>query len=295
MPLSRPRLRAITGLGILLSCGAAGRTDPPSWSAPARPFRIVGPIYYVGSEGLAAYLFASSKGLILLDGTLERNVPIIERNIAALGFRLGDVKILLNSHAHFDHAGGLARLKRDTGARLLASAGDRRALEAGRPRGETDYGVVTFPPVQVDGELVDGRAVRLGDLALTPILTPGHTPGCTTFTLAVQQHGRRLRVVFPCSITVAGNKLTGNREYPGIVADFRRTFEKLRTLRADVVLTAHPDIVDVEGREKRQIDGERDAFVMPGMLSRIVAKAELEFGTELARQQGSASEPVGVR
>ena len=294
MPLSRSRLRAITGLGILLSCGAAGRADPPAWLAPARPFRIVGPIYYVGSEGLAAYLFASSNGLILLDGTLERNVPMIERNIAALGFKLGDVKILLNSHAHFDHAGGLARLKRDTGARLLASAGDRRALEAGRPRGETVYGVVTFPPVQVDGELVDGRTVRLGDLALTPILTPGHTPGCTTFTLAVQQHGRRLRVVFPCSITVAGNKLTGNREYPSIVADFRRTFDKLRTLRADVVLTAHPDIVDVEGREKRQTDGERDAFVMPGMLSRIVAKAELDFGTELTRQQGGASEPVGV-
>lgn len=255
----------------------------------------MGPIYYVGSEGLGAYLFRSSKGLILLDGTLKQNVPLIERNITSLGFKLRDVKILLNSHAHFDHAGGLADLKRDTGARLLASAWDRRALETGRPRGETDYGVITFPPVKVDGELVDEEPVRLGELAITPILTPGHTPGCTTFSLTISEQGRRLRVVFPCSITVAGNKLIANREYPGIVADFRRTFARMGNLNADVVLTAHPDVVDVAGREKRQVEGDRDAYIMPGLLPQIVSKAEAAFDTELIRQKTRSPDSHGNR
>jgi hypothetical protein len=159
--------------------------------------------------------------VILLDGTLEQNVPQIMRNIATLGFRVGDVKLLLNSHAHFDHAAGLSRLKRETGARMLASAADRGALEAGRPTAETNYGVITFPAVRVDGVLTDGVPVRLGDVALTPLLTPGHTPGCTSWSLRVKEAGRPLRVLFPCSLTVAGNRLIDNPGYPAIVADFR--------------------------------------------------------------------------
>ena len=110
---------------------------PESWYQPVAPFHIIGNIYYVGTVGLAAYLFASPNGLILLDGTMRENVTQIERNIATLGFRLGDVKILINSHAHFDHAGGLRQLKQDTGAQLLASAGDRGALESGVPPSNT--------------------------------------------------------------------------------------------------------------------------------------------------------------
>ncbi|MGI4879625.1 MAG: subclass B3 metallo-beta-lactamase [Janthinobacterium lividum] len=272
----------------LLLAGFSKTPDAPAWSEPIAPFRVVGTIYYVGTKGLAAYLIASPRGLILLDGTLEGNVPQIEANIVSLGFRLRDIRILLNSHAHFDHAAGLARLKRDTGATLLASAGDRGALESGRPPSVVDYGVVRFPPVKVDRVLVDGEPVRLGDIAMTPVITPGHTPGCTTWTMTAVERGRPLRVVFACSLTVAGNVLIGNTGYPGIVADFRRSFVRLAALKADVVLPAHPDIADVLGRRTRRDAGDADAFVAPESLGHIVADAAKGFDVELARQTATA-------
>jgi metallo-beta-lactamase class B len=265
-----------------------GFTMPPSWSQPTPPFHIVGNIYYVGSVGLGSYLFTSKAGLILLDGTLPENAPQIERNIVKLGFRPGDVKILLNSHAHYDHAGGLAQLKRDTGARLLASAGDRPSLERGVHVADSAYGHFSFPPVKVDGVLIDGQPVRLGTIALTPVITPGHTPGCTSWSTTVSDHGKSLRVFFPCSATVAGNKLIGNRGYPGILGDYRRTFRRLKQVEADVVLTPHPEWVDVLGGEQRAAAGERDAFVMPGVLAKLVAGWEKDFDAELAKQVAAA-------
>ena len=241
-----------------------------------------------GTQGLAAYLIKTDRGLILLDGTLANNVPAIEANIRSLGYRLQDVRILLSSHAHFDHAAGLAKLKTDTGARLLASPGDRHALEAGRPTGDTDYGVIPFPPVKVDGTLSDGVPVRLGAVAMTPVFTPGHTPGCTTWRMRIDEGGRPLDVVFLCSITIAGNILVGNKGYPGIAADFRRTFRSIAKMHADVVLTAHPEIVDVIGRAARRSAGDAKAFLMPGVLQRLDAGAEATFETELAKQQAAA-------
>lgn len=276
--------------GLLMAGPAAAALDPPAWTQPTPPFRIVGNIYYVGSKGLAAYLIVTRRGLILLDGTMAENVPRIEANIATLGFRLKDVRLLLNSHAHFDHAAGLARLKRDSGAALLASAGDRAALETGKPPSITSYGLVTFPPVKVDRVLSDGKPVTLGEVALTPVVTPGHTPGCTTWTMRTVDAGRSLRVVFPCSLTVAGNRLVGNGGYPGIVADFRRTFPRVAALPADIVLPAHPEGADVLGRHERQAAGDRDAFLAPGLLAKLATEAAAAFETELARQQaGSAS------
>jgi metallo-beta-lactamase class B len=272
-------------LSALLFAGTASAGDPPEWSEPTPPFHIVGPIYYVGTKGLAAYLIASSRGLVLLDGTLAKNVPQIERNVAALGFRLGDVKLLLNNHAHDDHAGGLAQLKHDTGAPLLASLGDRGALEAGRAPSDTTYAPRPFPPVKVDRTVIDGYAVRLGDVTLTPALTPGHTPGCTTWRMTTTERGRRLDVVFLCSITVAGNVLVGNRGYPGIVPDFRRTFRRVARMHADVVLPGHPEAVDIMGRERRRQRGDADAFLMPGVLAKLDADAERDFDEELAAEQ----------
>jgi metallo-beta-lactamase class B len=261
---------------------------PANWSQPVTPFRIVGNIYYVGVAGLGAYLFTSPAGLILLDGTLPENAPQIERNIARLGFRPGDVKILLNSHAHYDHAGGLAQLKRDTGARLLASAGDRPALERGVHVAESAYGAFTFPPVKVDGVLVDGRPVRLGRIALTPVITPGHTPGCTSWATTATERGKLLRVFFPCSATIAGNKLIGNRTYPGIVGDYRRSFRRLRQVRADVILPPHPEWTDVLGRARRAAAGDRNAFIMPGALEKLVTGWEKDFDAELAKAVAAA-------
>ncbi|MGC1305297.1 MAG: subclass B3 metallo-beta-lactamase, partial [Caulobacteraceae bacterium] len=207
---------------------------PADWTQPVAPFRIVGNVYYVGTRGLAAYLITSPAGDILIDGTLAENAPLIERNITTLGVRLKDVKVLVNSHAHSDHAGGLAQLKRDTGALMMASQGDRWSLDHGRHLGDNIYGPGTFPPVPVDRVLKDGDAIRLGGVVLTPHLTPGHTRGCTTWSLPVRDAGRTLEVVVPCSLTVAGNVLVGNRTYPTIAADYRRSFARLRAMKADV-------------------------------------------------------------
>ena len=270
--------------------GVPGGTlrTPASWSEPTAPFHIVGNIHYVGSAGLAAYLITSPSGSILLDGTLVENVPQIEHNIPALGFRLRDVKILLNSHAHYDHAGGLQQLKRDTGAILLASAGDRPALESGIPPSDTSYGVVTFPPVKVDRVLVDGEPIRLGDITLTPWMTPGHTPGCTSFGMTVKERGRLLHVIFPGSLTVAGNRLIGNKGYPGIAGNLRRSIRRVGRMQADVVLPAHPELADVLGRARQAAVGTRDAFLMPGVLARIVDDSEKAFDAELAKETTAA-------
>lgn len=282
-------LVAALGAAILSAphAGAVSASQHPAWTRPVAPFRVVGDVYYVGTEGLAAYLIVSPKGDVLLDGTLPENAPLIERNIEKLGFRVTDVKVLVNSHAHFDHAGGLARLKRDSGARLWASAGDRWALEHGRHRGDDDYGGGRFPPVAVDHVVGDGETVRLAGIALTAVLTPGHTPGCTTWSLPVRDGGRSLQVVFPCSTSVAGNILVGNRAYPTIVADYRSSFARLAALKADVVLTNHPELADVLGREKRRRAGSTDAFVDPGQLSRLVEESRRNFEAELAKQQAA--------
>ncbi len=259
--------------------------DPPAWSAPAEPFRIADNIYYVGTKGLSAYLIVSSDGAILLDATQDRNAPLIERNIRRVGVPLSRVKLIVNNHAHEDHAGALARIKRATGARLLASAGDRWALEHGTSRGDADYAPRRYPPVKVDRVVRDGEVVRLGNVALTAHLTPGHTPGCTSWSMTAPDGGTMRRVLFPCSISVAGNRLVGNRAYPGIVGDFRATFAKLGAMRADIVLTSHPEAADVVERGAKKRAGQRNAFADPTLLPRLVAEYRADFDKELAAQR----------
>lgn len=274
-------------LSALLAGPASAGLDPPEWTEPVAPFRIAGDIYYVGTKGLGAYLIKTPGGLILLDGPMEENVPAVERSITALGFRVADIKWLIVSHAHFDHAGGLAALKRDSGAAMLAPERERPALESGRPPSETSYGLITFAPVKVDRVVQDGAALNLGGLTLTPLVTPGHTPGCTSWVTTTVERGRMLRVVFPCSLTVAGNRLIGNAGYPGIVADFRASFPRVAALSADIVLPAHPELADVHGRHARQVAGDADAFVDPALLAAYVARAEAAFDAELARQRAA--------
>lgn len=285
MVADRTRLLGL-GFGAVLAASAAQAGAPPEWSRPVKPFPIVGPVYYVGTEGIGVYVIRTDAGLILLDAGLDKSVPDVESNIRTLGFRPNQIKLILATHAHYDHAEGLARLKRDSGALFASSAGDRRAYETGTPPSDLDYGVVRFPPVKVDRPVIDGRPITLGGVTMTPILTPGHTPGCTSWTMRVTDRGRPLTVVFPCSITVAGNKLIGNRGYPGIVPDFRRSFARLATVRADVVLPAHPELADVLGRAKRRDAGDKDAFIAPKLLPQLVGKARTDFETVLKAEQG---------
>lgn len=256
------------------------------WTRPAAPFRIAGNVYYVGTAGIAAYLITDPKGDVLIDGALPGTVRQITANIETLGFKLSDVRYLLINHAHFDHSGGLAELKRLTGATLLASAADKPDLEAGRTAGRPD--LLGFPPVHVDRVIGEGSHVRLGAIDLVTHLTPGHTKGCTSWSLRIREGDKPLDVVFACSITVANQDLTGSRTYPNAAADFRHTFASLRRLHADVFLSFHPGVFDMEAKRAKLAAGDRFAFVDPGELARRVDAAETAFETELAAQRARA-------
>ncbi|MDV6330269.1 subclass B3 metallo-beta-lactamase [Asticcacaulis sp. 201] len=262
---------------------AQAQTDP-DWTAPVAPFRIADNVYYVGTKGIGVYLIAANHEAILLDGGPEAAAPLIEQNIKALGFKLSDIKIIINTHAHLDHAGGIARLKRDTGATVYASPGDRWALEHGTHDGDTNYPTGHFPPVHVDHVLKDGQSVALGGVRMMATFTPGHTRGCTTWSTQVIAPNRVLNVVFPCSLTIGGNILVGNRRYPGIAGDYERSFALTRAMKADIVLTNHPEMADVLDREARAKAGQANAFVDPQQLGRIAANARAAFEKERAKE-----------
>ena len=283
-PPPRSGIRWIPGLLLILTAafaGAAGPSGPQAsverehWNKPVEPFRIVGNVYYVGAAGVSAFLVTSPAGSILLDGGLPETAAHIARNIAALGFRLTDVKYLLNSHAHFDHAGGLAELKRLSGAALVASAGDAGPLKAGS---------ADMPAVLVDRVVRDGDRVEVGGAALTARVTPGHTRGCTTWTATVADAGQTYNVVFYCSTSVV-DRLVGNTGYPEIVSDYERSFRVLRTLPSDVFLGPHPMFFQLDAKRQRMRTGSPNPFVDPGELRRFVDESERQFRAELKKQQ----------
>uniref|UniRef100_UPI0035CC6219 subclass B3 metallo-beta-lactamase n=1 Tax=uncultured Sphingomonas sp. TaxID=158754 RepID=UPI0035CC6219 len=257
----------------------------PAWSQPIAPFHVAGPVWYVGTKGLGVYAVVTRTGTILVSGPLAADAGQIERNLRTIGARPEQIKWIVNSHAHFDHAAALAELRRWSGAKLVSSARDAPALRAGRHEADNENGHTGFPPVPVDRIVRDGEQVRVGGTALTAVLTPGHTPGCTSWSLPIVERGRTLRVVFLCSLTVAGNRLIGNRAYPGIVADYRRSFTRLAALSADIVLPMHPEIADVLGRAARRDAGNADAFRDPAELGRIVADARRDFDGALAAER----------
>lgn len=274
--------------GLACTGVAQAAPDPAAWTAPQEPFHIIGNTYYVGTQELAAYLIVSSQGDVLIDGTLEQNAPQIEANIRALGFRLSDVKLILNTHAHFDHAAGIAQLKKDTGAKFDASAGDTPILE----RGHITFGPsasVHFPPAKVDHVVQDGETVGVGAVHLTAHLTPGHTPGCTSWTWPVMENGRTYRVIDVCSLTVAGNPLVNNTEYPGIVTDYRASFAKLKAMRADVFLAPHASFYNPQKKLAARRPGAPNPFIDPRALPAFVTACEAAFNAELAKQQSTAA------
>ena len=166
------------------------------WNKSVAPFRIAGNLYYVGAIEITSYLITTPEGHFLLDGGFVETAPQIEHNIAQLGFKLTDVKFLLNSHAHYDHAGGLAELKKVTGAKFLPSEGDAPLLRSGG-HGDFRFGdTLTFPPIAPDQIIHDGEAIRLGNQMVVAHLTPGHTKGCTTWTTKIRDGDKVYDVVF---------------------------------------------------------------------------------------------------
>lgn len=279
------RLFALFAILIASLSPMSATAQNPDWSAPSEPYRVAGNVYAVGTRGIGVYLIVTPKGMILLDSATNSGAEVVKANIKALGFKLSDIKYLIATHAHFDHVGGTAKLKRETGAMFIATAADRPALEQGRHDGDNVYGVGTFAPITVDRVIGDGRTLSLGGTRLTAHLTPGHSKGCTSWSMTVTEGGRKRRILFYGSTTTAGNFLVGNRAYPGIVADFRRTFAKLKTMKADIFLTNHPEFAGLEAKRAAYVAGKTDAFIDPRALPAFVARSEAEFEAELARQQ----------
>jgi metallo-beta-lactamase class B len=279
---------ALLATPALAQQAAAPADDNANWVRPIKPYRVVGNIYYVGSEGLPAWLITSSEGHVLLDGgPSAEGGKLIERSIQQLGFQLADVKILINTHAHFDHAGGLAQLKADTQTKLWASRLDEPALEAGHHIGGNSNGQTPFPAVKVDKAFGDGQKLKLGETTLVAHLTPGHSIGCTTWTTQVTEKGRPLNVTFNCSLSVAGNQLVGNKEHRNIVADYRASFAVMRALPTDVMLPSHEEQGNLLAKRQKMLRGDPNAFVDPTELGRLVDGYETKFNQELARQQAA--------
>src|SRR6185437_13267503 len=254
------------------------------WTAPFEPFDLIGNIYYVGTDGIAVYVIKTSQGLILMDTALQQSTGLIKDNIAKLGFKLGDIKYILNTHAHFDHTGGFAEIKKETGAQLVAGERDKPLLEGGYYPGDEENKDLSFPPVKVDRTVKEGDKVTLGDTTLTAHSTPGHTPGCTSWEMTVKDGGQDHEVLFFCSGTVALNRLVGHPTYPGIVDDYRSTFAKVKAMKIDVLLGPHPEVYGMQAKRAQMKDGAPNPFVKPGELATYVAGLERDFDKQLAKQ-----------
>jgi metallo-beta-lactamase class B len=246
----------------------------------------MGDLYYVGAEGVSSFLVVTPQGDFLIDGGIAQAAPLIERHIAALGFSIHDVKYLLSTHGHYDHAGGLAQLKRDSGAVMAASAGDKPFLEAG----QVNYGptaAVHFPAVRVDRVVAEGDRIALGGVTMTAVLTPGHTPGCASWAVDVTgADGSTHHAFIDCSQTVAGQRLAPEA-YPGMIANYRATFAKVRAIRADIFLASHGVFFDLDARRARQIAGDANAFVDAGALQHYNDDMEAQFNAALARESAA--------
>lgn len=278
---------------FLVLLGLAGpafaqQQNDPTWLEPFPPFRIADNLYYVGSKGLANYLIATPQGHILINSDLEANVPLIRASIEKLGFKFSDIKILLINQGHWDHDAGSAAIKKLTGAQYMVMDADVSVVESG---GKTDFhyagdASTHYPPVKVDRILHDGDRVTLGGAVLTAHLTPGHTKGCTTWTLQVNVDGTMRHVVIIGGTAVnPGFKLFDNARYPQIAADYERAFKKLRSLPCDIPLGAHGVYFDMEAKYQRMIQGDRTAFIDPDGYRKYVAAAETSFLAELAKQK----------
>jgi len=290
------RVHSIVLASVLLAALAlaapASAQSTQGFTDPFPPFKIAGNLYYVGSKGLATYLITTPRGHILINSDLEANVPMIKASVEKLGFRFDDIKILLISHAHFDHDAGSAAIIKETGAKYMVMEGDVPVVESGG-KSDFQYGkdpAMLYPPVKVDRVLHDGDEVTLGDAVLVAHLTPGHTRGCTTWTMKVTDGGKTYNAVIVGSPNVNdGYKLVGNTAYPQIAKDYERMFQVLKGLPCDIFLGAHGGYFDLEGKYARMKPGAPSPFIDRDGYQKFVSSKEQEFRGILAKQQSETA------
>ena len=276
-------------LAAAFSLAAAPAFAQANWLLPAKPYKIIDNTYSVGSAGLTALLIVTPKGAVLLDTGMPQYAGMVEKNIQALGFKLSDIKILITSHGHFDHAGGMAKLKADTGAQVIAAEEERYALEKGVYPGSENVTAMNFPGVKVDRAVKDGEAIELGGLKLTAHLTPGHTKGCTTWTWPVKdKDGSAHTAIYFCSASVAANSLVPE-QYPGIVADYQRTFATARAIPGDVFLAPHSEFFDAKAKKARLGQPGPNPFIDRAGYLKVIDAQQKSFEDALAKARARAA------
>ena len=260
------------------------------WDEPAEPAKLVGPIHFVGTKGLGCYLITGSEGHVVLNTGMPGSGELIEKSITKLGFKPKDVKIILTGHAHIDHVGGHAHLKKVTGAKIAMMREEVELFESG---GKLDFHYGTskafeFDPAKVDTVFRDEDEIKLGDITIQALLTPGHTKGSTTYVLKVVEDGKTYTVVFPDGTSVnPGYRVARNPSYKGIEEDFRRTFRTLAALKPDVWLTGHNDVHGLDAKLARAAKAGVKAWVDPEGYRKWVAAKKEAFETVAEKERAA--------
>lgn len=275
-------------LATAASIFAQSSEDDRRANTPIEPFKIIQNVYYVGAVEVTSFLITSPKGHILIDSGYAETVPQIRANVAKLGFKLEDVKILLTTQAHMDHAGGLAELKKLTGAKMLASAPEKVLLANGG-KGDFAFGDrLSYEPVSVDRVIKDGEKIKVGDIELETISVPGHTKGSTAWMLKVNDAGRKLNVLFFSSTSAPGYTFLNNAAFPDIVATYEKTFARAKTLKPDIFLASHGSAFDLLGKAERR-NGTTNPFIEYETYKTYLKETEESFRQKVADEKAKMS------
>jgi metallo-beta-lactamase class B len=282
-------IKMSVSLMFLVTLTAFAQQDPLHGQHAVKPFKLMGNIYYVGLSENTSWLITTPQGNILLDPTFDGAVPYIAKNIEDLGFKVKDTKLIIQAHAHSDHIEGLARLKELTGAKVLVMSEDADVVADG---GKTDFrsdGRELWKPVRPDQILHDGEKVQLGDVTMVAHKTAGHTKGCTTWSTVAEENGRKYNVLFICSMNLNnGVSLVGNKKYPAIAEDYKKSFSLLKTLPCDVFLVSHTPWFNFDEKLKRMQQGAAtNPFIDPQGFKAYVAEREQVFLTQLQKEQAA--------
>lgn len=269
---------------VLLPCLLFAQSND---NLPFPPHKVIANVYYVGASDIASYLIATPQGHILINSGYETTPAIIRKNVEALGFKVSDIKILLNGQAHWDHIAGQAAMKEMSGAEVWASEADAPVIEGG---GKGDFrfeGEHSYPPVKVSRRLKHGDTISLGGTTLFAHMTPGHSKGCTTFTMKVREGGRDYDVVFVGGLSInPGVTLVNNTKYPKIVEDYERTYRILRALKCDIFLGSHGGYYGMKAKyEKLKAGATTNPFLDPEGYAGFVDAQERAFRKQLAAEQ----------
>jgi metallo-beta-lactamase class B len=266
-----------TALLLITSATIASAQGNPDWHLAIPGFKIAGNLYYVGTADLAVYLIRTPQGNILINGDFAEDVPTIRKSIEGLGFKYSDTKIVLISHAHGDHDQGIGIIQQDTGAQVMVMEGDVEQVQSTAPG---------RPGAKVGRVLRDGDEVELGGSTLVAHLTPGHTRGCTTWTMQVEEGGKRLDAVIIGSPNVnAGYVLVGNKNYPTIARDYETTFKVLHSLPVDLFLGAHGAYFGMKAKIEKMKTGGANPFIDPAGYKAYISERESAFRKEWEKQK----------